>query len=123
MKKAPHPVDLYAGQKLREARQSRGLSAAKLGQLLSQPITFQQIQKYEKGINRMSLSRIYEFAEALQVPIPHFIPDLSIESEDKPIISRQEYNLIHCIRQLPSPCRNSMIALIKELRKDHGRKV
>lgn len=120
MREPLHPVDLYAGEKLREIRKLRGLSAAKLGQLLPKPITFQQIQKYEKGINRMSLSRIYDFAEVLQVSIQHFIPESAFEDGAVPVITRQECDMINCMRVLPDQCRNSIGALLKELRKIRG---
>lgn len=120
MKEAPHPVDLYAGQRLRELRQSRGLSQADLGQRLSRPITFQQIQKYERGVNRMALSRIYEFAEALQVPVNQFIPEADFADDYIPTMTKQEYEVINRLRNAPSKLRNSIIALLKTIGKDDG---
>jgi transcriptional regulator with XRE-family HTH domain len=65
-----HPVDRFVGQKLRLARTSRKLSQTQLGQ--SSGITFQQVQKYEKGTNRVSASRLFEFAKLLGVEIAYF---------------------------------------------------
>ena len=65
-----HPVDRFVGQKLRLARTSRKLSQTQLGE--SSGITFQQVQKYEKGTNRVSASRLFEFAKLLGVEIAYF---------------------------------------------------
>jgi len=70
----PHPVDILAGARLRTRRKEIGISQAALG--LSSGITFQQIQKYENGANRISLSRLSEFAIMLKVPISYFFEAL-----------------------------------------------
>ena len=72
MKKIPDPIDSYVGARLRMRRMLVGMSQEKLGAALS--ITFQQIQKYEKGANRISASRLQEIARILQVP-PSFFFD------------------------------------------------
>ncbi|MEF2073653.1 helix-turn-helix domain-containing protein [Consotaella aegiceratis] len=59
------PVDLFVGERLRELRTDRGISQQTLGEALG--VTFQQLQKYEKGINRISASRLYRAAKALGV--------------------------------------------------------
>lgn len=61
----PHPIDIIAGRNLRLARTRRGVSQGHLGEVVG--ISFQQVQKYELGKNRMSLSRAYEFAEILHI--------------------------------------------------------
>lgn len=65
-----HPVDIYVGKRLRMRRTIMGLSQEALG--TSTGITFQQIQKYERGINRMGSSRLYSFAKLLEVPVSYF---------------------------------------------------
>ena len=72
MKKIPDPIDSHVGARLRMRRVLVGMSQEKLGAALS--ITFQQIQKYEKGANRVSASRLQEIARILQVP-PSFFFD------------------------------------------------
>ena len=72
MKKVPDPIDIHVGARLRMRRLLVGLSQEKLGAALG--ITFQQIQKYEKGANRISASRLQELARILQVP-PSFFFD------------------------------------------------
>jgi transcriptional regulator with XRE-family HTH domain len=72
MKKVPDPIDIHVGARLRMRRMLVGLSQEKLGVALG--ITFQQIQKYEKGANRVSASRLQELARILRVP-PSFFFD------------------------------------------------
>lgn len=77
-KGTPDEIDVYAGQKLRDARTAIKLSQEKLADAIG--LTFQQIQKYERGINRMSAGRLYKFSKILGVPVTFFFPD---ETEGK----------------------------------------
>jgi transcriptional regulator with XRE-family HTH domain len=65
--KAPNPVDRYVGSRVRMRRIMLGMSQEKLGEALG--LTFQQIQKYEKGTNRVGASRLLQISEVLQVPV------------------------------------------------------
>ena len=65
--KAPNPVDRHVGSRVRMRRLMVGMSQEKLGEALG--LTFQQIQKYEKGTNRIGASRIQQIADILQVPV------------------------------------------------------
>jgi transcriptional regulator with XRE-family HTH domain len=65
--KAPNPVDKYVGSRVRMRRIMLGMSQEKLGEALG--LTFQQVQKYEKGTNRVGASRIQQISEILQVPV------------------------------------------------------
>ena len=65
--KAPNPVDKHVGSRVRMRRLMVGMSQEKLGEALG--LTFQQIQKYEKGTNRIGASRIQQISEILQVPV------------------------------------------------------
>jgi transcriptional regulator with XRE-family HTH domain len=69
-----HPVDLYVGARLRIRRKVLGLSQTQLADALG--ITFQQIQKYERGANRISASKLYEAARLLQSPVSYFFEGL-----------------------------------------------
>ena len=69
-----HPVDLYVGARLRIRRKVLGLSQTQLAEALG--ITFQQIQKYERGANRISASKLYEAARLLQSPVSYFFEGL-----------------------------------------------
>lgn len=66
----PHPVDVYVGRRLRLKRTILGMSQEAVGKQIG--VTFQQIQKYERGINRMGASRLFDFAKALGVNISYF---------------------------------------------------
>jgi transcriptional regulator with XRE-family HTH domain len=68
-----HPVDIHVGTRLRQRRSLLGMSQTKLGQAVG--LTFQQIQKYERGVNRMGSSRLYEFAKVLDVPVSFFFDE------------------------------------------------
>jgi transcriptional regulator with XRE-family HTH domain len=65
--KAPNPVDKYVGSRVRMRRIMLGMSQEKLGEALG--LTFQQVQKYEKGTNRVGASRIQQISEILQIPV------------------------------------------------------
>jgi transcriptional regulator with XRE-family HTH domain len=65
--KAPNPVDKYVGSRVRMRRIMLGMSQEKLGDALD--LTFQQIQKYEKGTNRIGASRLQQISDILQVPV------------------------------------------------------
>src|SRR3979411_2013067 len=69
-KKAPDPIDKYVGSRVRMRRMMLGMSQEKLGDAFG--LTFQQVQKYEKGTNRISASRLQESAHILQVPVTFF---------------------------------------------------
>ena len=72
-KRAPHPMDIHVGSRVRLRRMMRGISQDKLGEELG--LTFQQVQKYEKGVNRIGASRLYEIARILEVPVQFFYDD------------------------------------------------
>ncbi|HEX9904636.1 MAG TPA: helix-turn-helix transcriptional regulator [Propylenella sp.] len=71
--KRPNPTDIYVGGRIRMRRKILGLSQERLGEKLG--ITFQQIQKYEKGTNRVGASRLQAMSTALEVPVSYFFPD------------------------------------------------
>lgn len=72
MTKTPNPIDVNAGARLRHCRMVRGLSQTDLGKAAVPPVTFQQIQKYEKGMNRIATSRLAQFADILRVGPEYF---------------------------------------------------
>ena len=69
-KKLPNPTDKHVGSRVRMRRMMLGMSQEKLGDALS--LTFQQVQKYEKGTNRIGASRLQQIAHFLQVPVSFF---------------------------------------------------
>jgi transcriptional regulator with XRE-family HTH domain len=70
VKKAPNPVDKHVGSRVRMRRMMLGMSQGKLGDALG--LTFQQVQKYEKGTNRIGASRLQHISHILRVPVPFF---------------------------------------------------
>ena len=69
-KKAPNPIDKHVGSRVRMRRMMLGMSQEKLGDALG--LTFQQVQKYEKGTNRIGASRLQQISNILQVPVEFF---------------------------------------------------
>jgi transcriptional regulator with XRE-family HTH domain len=69
-KKAPNPIDKHVGSRVRMRRQMLAMSQTQLGDALG--LTFQQVQKYEKGTNRMGASRLQQMSDILQVPVEFF---------------------------------------------------
>jgi transcriptional regulator with XRE-family HTH domain len=69
-KKAANPVDKHVGSRVRMRRKMLGMSQTKLGDALG--ITFQQVQKYEKGANRIGAGRLQHISHILQIPVPFF---------------------------------------------------
>jgi len=69
-----HPVDIHVGRRVRQRRSLLGMSQTALGKAVA--LTFQQIQKYERGSNRISSSRLFEFGKVLDVPIAYFFEDM-----------------------------------------------
>lgn len=69
-KKAPNPIDKHVGSRVRMRRMMLSMSQEKLGDALG--LTFQQVQKYEKGTNRIGASRLQQIAQILQVPVSFF---------------------------------------------------
>jgi transcriptional regulator with XRE-family HTH domain len=72
-KKKPNPIDIHVGSRIRLRRNMLGMSQEKLGESLG--ITFQQIQKYEKGTNRVGASRLQAIASIIGVPVAFFFED------------------------------------------------
>jgi transcriptional regulator with XRE-family HTH domain len=70
LKKLPNPIDRHVGSRVRMQRMLAGISQEKLGEALG--LTFQQVQKYEKGTNRISASRLQQIAKMLGVPVSFF---------------------------------------------------
>lgn len=81
-KKKPNPTDVYVGSRIRLRRNMLGMSQESLGERLG--ITFQQIQKYEKGTNRVGASRLQAISSILNVPVSFFFED----QPNQPDVSR-----------------------------------
>ena len=74
IRKSFHPIDTHVGKRVRIRRKILSMSQTKLGDTIG--LTFQQIQKYERGANRIGASRLFELSEVLDVPVSYFFDDL-----------------------------------------------
>jgi transcriptional regulator with XRE-family HTH domain len=70
----PNPIDVHVGSRIRLRRTLMGLSQERLGEALG--LTFQQVQKYERGVNRVGASRLFDLSRVLDVPIAFFYDDM-----------------------------------------------
>jgi transcriptional regulator with XRE-family HTH domain len=91
-KKVPNPIDRHVGSRVRMRRMMLGMSQEKLGDALG--LTFQQVQKYEKGANRIGASRLQQISQILQVPVSFFF-------EGAP--SSQRSDRVEDFSEAPSP--------------------
>jgi len=106
MQKKPNPVDVYVGGRLREVRVTTGLSQQQLGEELG--LSYQQIQKYETGANRLSASRIVQCAEQLGVSPCYFFEEMPADLSGLKPNERRRLNLLEANRgvHLPSVFRD-----------------
>ena len=127
-----NPIDLHVGKKLRFRRNMLGISQKDLGNSLG--ISFQQIQKYELGVNRVSASRIFDFAKYLIVPVSYFFEGLELKPnnynfhglpeentlfEDGKMASRETIEMMRAYYKIYDPnIRNKVLLLIKSLADD-----
>lgn len=123
--KTPLPTDIYVGSRIRLQRKRLQITQTTLGERLG--ITFQQIQKYENGKNRVSPSKIHQISEIFQVPISFFFPDggipepvsQSAERSDELSLFLQTVEgreLNHAFRRIRDPkVRRAVVALAKSM--------
>lgn len=136
MAEQPHPVDVHVGTRVRMCRTLKGLSQQKLAASLG--LTFQQVQKYERGANRISASRLWELGQILDVPVSHFFEDAdaagvkdhrfgaavaekAAEFEPESLFRREILELVRAYDRLENPAvRKRIFELIKTLGEDEG---
>lgn len=89
-----HPVDVHVGKRIRHRRWMVGMTQQQLGETVG--IKFQQIQKYETGMNRVSASRLWDIAQAMEVPISFFFEGVEEENAvvDDMVQSKQKGDLL-----------------------------
>jgi transcriptional regulator with XRE-family HTH domain len=130
-KKNANPVDIQVGSRVRLRRMLIGMSQERLGELLG--LTFQQVQKYEKGVNRIGAGRLFDIARILSVPIDYFYEGLagtpsrgpSENDASPPIIefmsSPEGLQLaLGFTRIKDSKVRKRVLDLVKSLAEDKG---
>lgn len=133
MAKSPNPVDQYVGRRVRMRRLMLDLSQTRLADALG--VTFQQVQKYEKGTNRISASRLQHISQILQVPIPFFfegLPPMAKGLKKAPdalfltyisdfLASSDGLSLIKAFMQIKETgLRRSIVHLVEEVAGDHN---
>jgi transcriptional regulator with XRE-family HTH domain len=125
----PNPVDVHVGSRVRLRRTLLGLSQEKLGEAIG--LTFQQVQKYERGANRIGASRLHELGTVLDVPVEFFFADLDPAKllpatglaedapapfEGDPLARRETLELVRAYYRITDPAvRRRLFELVKSL--------
>ncbi len=124
-KKTPHPVDVHVGKGVRSRRILRGMTQAVLAEQIG--LTFQQLQKYESGANRISASRLWEIAQILDVPVASFFDGIepgASGTEDLPEIrslpDAEMLETAKVVQELPRSLQKEMQGLIRSLAEATG---
>lgn len=126
-KTTPHPVDIHVGQALRIQRTLAGMSQTEVADKLG--LTFQQIQKYERGMNRISASKLFELSQILEVHVYYFFAGLKQNNssmlvdnggEVKEIYSREVLELVRTYLKMPTTMQKSILDLIRKISKMKG---
>ncbi len=132
--KKPNPVDTHVGSRVRLRRMLLGMSQEKLGNAMN--LTFQQVQKYEKGVNRIGASRLFHISKILDVPVQFFFEEAPqpdgvavagmAEPESETFIleflnSREGLELNRAFVKIGDPkVRKSVVDLVRALRANSG---
>lgn len=123
---APDPVDQLVGRQLRKRRLELGLSQLGVAEAIG--VTFQQIQKYEGGTNRIVASRLYDLAEVLKVPVAYFFPEAETgeaNGEEGEFAEfghpspKETLNLVRAYYEIEEPAlRKKLIELVRSVAAD-----
>jgi len=118
--RSANEIDIHVGQRLRLARILRGLSQDELGKEVG--VTFQQIQKYERGTNRVSAGRLVALAKALDLEILFFFQDLDDVQQSSqralPLaaLSEEDFDIVDALTKIDnSKLKRTLIKLISEI--------
>lgn len=113
-----HPVDVHVGQRVRQRRWMVGMTQQQLGNKVG--IKFQQIQKYETGTNRISASRLWDIAAALEVPVSFFFEGLNheqlgVEGFGDLLTDKEALELVRAYYSIPETQRRRLFDLARVL--------
>jgi transcriptional regulator with XRE-family HTH domain len=128
----PNPTDVHVGARVRLRRTLLGMSQEKLGEAIG--LTFQQVQKYERGANRVGASRLYDLSRVLDVPVAFFFEDMAPASsgasessaagegaertDADPMVKRETLELVRAYYKIPDAhVRRRLFDLAKALAK------
>jgi len=126
---APNKLDVALGLRIRQRRKSLGVSQTALADAIG--LTFQQIQKYERGFNRVSFSRLVDIAHALNCRVIDLVGDLDDASIPRPLFRQDTAHLresgapelLAAYAAAPPPLRRTILKLVVEIAKDqHARR-
>ena len=115
----PHPVDIAVGKRVRLRRLQLSMSQTELAQQIG--VTFQQVQKYEKGTNRISCSKLSEMAEALDCPITFFffkkdaLTEIIVTQNWDPVHIKDGLRLITAFGKIEKTNRKKVVALTESM--------
>lgn len=109
--RAPHPIDVAVGRRIRFRRQILGLSQGAVGERMG--ISFQAVQKYESGHIRVSASRLVALAEVLDVPVAYFFDAVAQSCGDGAEIDRATAELFRIVQELPADLRAAFVACMR----------
>ncbi|MEM6973315.1 MAG: helix-turn-helix transcriptional regulator [Pseudomonadota bacterium] len=112
-----HPVDVHVGQRVRQRRWMTGMTQQQLAEKVG--IKFQQIQKYETGANRISASRLWDVAAALEVPVSFFFEGLdntvNEARDDAMLTDKEALELVRAYYAIPETQRRRLFDLARVL--------
>jgi len=91
--RSPNPVDIHVGSRVRIRRKVLKMSQEKLGDALG--VTFQQVQKYERGSNRVGASRLFRMAQVMDVPIQYFFEGLGMDNSDMSFAEDEQMPIVY----------------------------
>ena len=121
-KTTPDPVDVHVGSRVKLRRTILGMSQMQLAGQIG--VTFQQVQKYERGTNRISASRLYDLSKVLDVPVSFYFDDMLEEIVGKrsmpmpgdPMAKREVLDMVRAYHAIPDAgVRKSLFDMIKAL--------
>lgn len=112
-KKSPDQIDVTIGANVRRVRNLRRMSQEALGERLG--ITFQQVQKYEKGTNRIGGSRLQQIADALEVSVTEFFPETSTVIKPLAGLSPVAVDVARAVDALPEQNRLAALRVIRAM--------
>ena len=116
-KRKTTPIDKKVGKQLKKARTYRGLSQEELADEVG--LTFQQIQKYEKGSNRVAISRLYELANTLELPITYFVETLPpYDTKPLPTLTPAEARYLRHLSSASPALQKQIMDMFKGTRKE-----
>ena len=121
-KQKPNPIDLNIARRLRERRLVAGWSQERLGDALG--LTFQQVQKYERGANRVSASMLVRTARFLECPVAYLVDEdalktTSADTADQ-LMAPGAMDLLSAWRPLPPASRQAVLNLVRAIGADNG---